>query len=79
VSQSKNVKNTAAQTEKVEFSDGDLKYVVEKKKNNSLPSYEEASGAYLESHFLLGYAQIWDMKKFFREFSLFRSAKKPID
>lgn len=39
-----------------EISDGDLKYVVEKGGNDSLPSYQEASGAPVERESPLGYA-----------------------
>lgn len=39
-----------------EISDGSLKYTLEKGGNDSLPSYQEASGAPVESHSPLGYS-----------------------
>ena len=39
-----------------EVTDGSLKYTLEKGGNNSLPSYQEASGAPVESHSPLGYS-----------------------
>jgi hypothetical protein len=40
----------------VEISDGNLKFVVEQAGNDSLPSYQEVSGAPVEVHSPFGYA-----------------------
>ena len=50
--------NVAATTrvEEVEISDGNLKFVIKQAGNDSLPSYQEASGAPVEVYSPLGYA-----------------------
>lgn len=46
----------AQNTDEGEVSDGSLHYVVEKGGNDSLPSYQEAGGAPVETNSPLGYA-----------------------
>jgi hypothetical protein len=50
------VNRTSQQVEEVAISDGDLKYVVEQAGNDSLPSYQEATGAPVEVKSPLGYS-----------------------
>ena len=48
--------HTVVTEDQGELSDGSLKYVVEKGGNDSIPSYQEASGAPVERHSPLGYS-----------------------
>jgi hypothetical protein len=45
-----------SRVDSAEVTDGSLKYTLEKGGNDSLPSYQEASGAPVESHSPLGYS-----------------------
>lgn len=51
----KDVNTTSGDVGEIEIQDGNLKYVVEKGGNDSLPSYQEASGAPVEVNSPLGY------------------------
>jgi hypothetical protein len=55
-SDDKNATGTSTAVEEVELSDGSFKYVVEKGGNDSVPSYQEASGAPVEIKSPFGYA-----------------------